>query len=904
MTYVVNGTIENEVMVNGTIVQENVTDGAFVLLIPGDSEDELRAVLSSLTLKAPQHSDVDFDLVVTVEVDKDIQNNAASHTFSLCVKAVADPPSVEAENLLLVEDSSAPLNTTVSKSPDTDGSEILSMVFTVRPDPDDQDNDQPIGVLTATNLPTGVVFNDLGNGVYNLTVEGDLNSTHGETILNNLFLGGGVVFTPRPDWSGFVENGIEVVAVSTENANGYGDGLALNNDTFDETIGDFNTKEEVAVAYIDVNVTPVPEYINTDIICLQEHEAQGSRNNSKTTQVNFGAALNNRIKVLTDNDGSERLQISISGFPSSEVTLNTPSLAGSTSRTIDGNSTYPESLTLEGLLSNVSDTLESYQLFVTDRDADPKFNLTVTMVLTDTNGETGNRAIVVNQTYTLVHHIIVTAFADDPFVNVPSLTDDDFVVENSGIAPYGVNISLRDVDGSETYDEVEVTVSTAGGNDGSDPIVKFDNNTYSNVSIVTSSSGRTFTLKGPVADLEAILKTMEIAPGADNGEDISVKVTARTVESNPTITDHPCTADWNSDGGKGSFTSDFNIEVKPLLGFAPPTLNVDNNTKQGIEDTLVDIGTIEIVIPVDLDGSESYFIDVRKDSVPNGTIFFLDGIPANAFEVEENGDTWLRLASGSTLSATQRNLQILVVESPDGEDSHFSGSFNMIVRGTVRDSTEDDEVFSSSLPDTIPVEVLPVADCVEFDISETLVDEDLGPANVGPNIAAGLHVIDNGTDEQNNNNQPETIASIALSAPEGQTLTGQYVPNGVSGTIVPGIGSSSVTYTLEGGVALYTISSSIIDAATGDTSAQEMATAMEDILRTLETFQYPLIEDSDENQALNVAVTTIDINLGTVSISESCSSIAEIVVRAIADVSFIQSCHFYPTFEHPVLSHL
>lgn len=465
---------------------------------------------------------------------------------------------------------------------------------------------------------------------------------------------------------------------------------------------------------------------------------------------------------------------------------------------------------------------------------------------------------------------------------------DDNVTEGSGVTEYNVSLSLRDDDGSETYDRVVVTLSTAGNNTGSDPIVQFDTTTYPAVAITTPTSPRQFILQGSVEDLEGILETMQIGPGADNGEDITVVVTAETKETNPTQYTSSCRfgSNGNDDGivessnGRGSTTTNFTIEVKPQIESNPPTFNV-NATAKGLEDTLVDIGSVEIISAGDADGSQSFFLDIRKDSVPSGTVFFINGTEVNALDE----GTWLRVPTGSI---SNPKLEILIRES-DGSDSHYSGEFNLVLRGTVNDETADDVVFSSSAEVTVPVVIDPVADCIDFMIPEILVNEDSSSVAVGANISSGLLVIDQTTAGDNNNiNWNETIGSVTISATEGQFLTSAYVPSGLtSGSTTAGFGSASVTFTQVNNVSLYAISSTAAASADGTTSQATLNNAQSDILTTLESFEYILLEDSDDDLYVNITVTTIDINGGTLDWSESCNRTVDIVVRAVADVSVL-----------------
>ena len=93
---------------------------------------------------------------------------------------------------------------------------------------------------------------------------------------------------------------------------------------------------------------------------------------------------------------------------------------------------------------------------------------------------------------------------------------------------YLVIVRLNDTDGSETYESIVIAFSTSGS--GTLPDVNFGSAT--GITRSDSSPGQV-TLTGTPSALEAALLALEVRPGLNNGGDITVTVTATSVESNP-----------------------------------------------------------------------------------------------------------------------------------------------------------------------------------------------------------------------------------------------------------------------------------------------------------------------------------------------------------------------------------
>ena len=226
-------------------------------------ESGIRTALNTLTVTPAAHLDTNFTLNVAITTtDNDASVTTQNFTQTVVVQAVADAPSVSADDLALDEDTTATLFIRPDRSADDDNSEALSVRITVP-----ADGSGVIGTLAGTPAGgSGVTFTNLGGGVYTVTATG-ANPAAREAALDT-FLNGGITFTPRAQWSGVLTgtNGIRVEAISTENATQYGnttmspdDELAPNNSASAGTSGDLDTRIEIATTYIDVMVAAIPD---------------------------------------------------------------------------------------------------------------------------------------------------------------------------------------------------------------------------------------------------------------------------------------------------------------------------------------------------------------------------------------------------------------------------------------------------------------------------------------------------------------------------------------------------------------------------------------------------------------------------------------------------------------------
>jgi hypothetical protein len=127
------------------------------------AEADIRATLASFSVAiGPENTDKNGAIVVTATT-LDVNNgffNTLDYTFNLpvIIQAVADTPLltvVDPAGIFVEDDvNGIPLDITVGRSPDTDGSETLSVLISLP-----LEDSVPIGIINATGaFPTGVDF--------------------------------------------------------------------------------------------------------------------------------------------------------------------------------------------------------------------------------------------------------------------------------------------------------------------------------------------------------------------------------------------------------------------------------------------------------------------------------------------------------------------------------------------------------------------------------------------------------------------------------------------------------------------------------------------------------------------------------------------------------------------------
>lgn len=218
------------------------------------AESDIRQTFATFEVTiGPQHTDSNGQLMVTVttqDVNLGVVSSNTTSFMPIRIQAVADPPSLSVATPLSAtnEETSVSLNVTVSRSADDDGSETLSVRFTIP-----KDSSGPIGIVKGVP-PSSVTLANQGDGVYLVTSTGSTPLIRENNL--NSFLQGNIMFEPRNGFSGqYIANGtgIKVEAISTEGASG--SELAPN--SFGGADG--SAKTETASAWIQLTVNPVAD---------------------------------------------------------------------------------------------------------------------------------------------------------------------------------------------------------------------------------------------------------------------------------------------------------------------------------------------------------------------------------------------------------------------------------------------------------------------------------------------------------------------------------------------------------------------------------------------------------------------------------------------------------------------
>ena len=846
--------------VNGVAQSVNIVTGAEVISFAGPhtaaGETAIRTALDSLSTTAPANSDVNYSLTITATTtDNDASTNTTSWTHPVVVQGYADTPSIDPGIAINgIEDTAVVLTINANRSGDVDGSESLSVRITVP-----QLGGAPIGTIINNGaVSNGVTITDQGNGVY--LIEGPGTGTPAqEEALIDAFLASSLSFQPRPQWSGSLTgtNGLLVEAISTEAANG--PGVELAPDATDP--GDNDTKTETVSTYIGFTIDAVVDNVTFSNSSTTVQENTGS---SSPTDPDLVVPLGTRLGIgLADLDGSQDLNLTLSNIPATAgVSFGATVLLPGGSAVINGVTVglnaAGTAITVNGpSANNAINVLQTLNLTLQD-DNDANFQVAISGSTTDSGPGGGGTA-----NFNATHDVIVQAVADTPDTNAgaPVMAT---VQEDSGFVGYPVTIALNDTDGSETYQSVVIDLSTPGT--GALPVVQFGVTT--GVTITPTGAGQITLTGGTAAQMEAVLASMQVRPGANNGEDINVTVTTTVVESNP------------SEGVGGvagpevavptaSSSDSFVIPVDPVPEV--PSISVPANVG-GTEDTLFNLAGISVSTATnDPDGSESNFIEIDTSSFPAGTVF-------------SSGGTTLNNVVGGFLRIPESALATLQMQTP----FNYSGTVTLSVRAVVVDSSTTNSVTAVSAAQPIAVAVAPLADPITQPARSVGV-EDNGPVAFGADLAAGMSVTDNVIGGPGPGGD-EWLSQVRFAVP-ADTIVQTYT---ISTTGAP-VGSAVVAF--DPGTRTYTITSSIItgvaDPATLTDAQRDQAET--DIRATLATFQVEMgPTHTDVDGVISVTATALDVKDG-VSDTRDTSFAHEVRIQAVADTPTIAASAPVPT---------
>ncbi len=875
-----------------------------------DGSNPIRTILDTLSVQAPTNSDSDFTLSVSlITTDNDGSTKSDNYNHTVTVQAVADTPAITASSATAAEDSGdIPLVVHPVRSSDRDGSETLSVLLslpgggsplqTLTPrSVHDAGNDLTVSapavvgghnVYTVTGTHGGVAISavtitDNGNGTYlveGAAVTDAASSTSGAAALDAVLGAGVLTLQTRAQWSGSLTgtNGIRVDAISTEAATA---GQLADGPTYGGA--DVTAKTETVTAYIDVTVTPqldVPVF-STATTIVQENN--NTTNDSQQLTISLGTALGT---TFADVDGSQSMTVTLAGIPTSagdgatirfgsttvptgvagSTTISTPTGDVTVTTAVDG------SITLDGANSiGVLSTLATLTVQIAS-DSDKNFTVDISGSTTETLGGTASFG---GPGSPILHPVVIQAVADIPTVGVGTATKPT-VLEDSDWVTYPVTATLNDGDGSETLQSVRIQYSTSGS--GAAPQVQFDpaaSALFSNV-VFTPASGQV-TLTGPTSEIQAALANLQVKPGANNGENITISVRATSVESSPSEANStgPGVAGTEISIPTASRTSTFVIPVTPVP--ETPGLTVPA-AASGTEDVATALAGISVsAVVTDGDGSETRYIEIKTTSYPAGSVFSDAGGSVGSIVTDAGtGETWLRIPSTS--------LATLKVLTPHD----WSGVSVLEVRGVIVDHSTSRNIDRTeyTASQNITLTVAPDADAplqgvASIGNEDTAISFGADLADLAhADHAQGIHVEDT-TKGPATDGGIETISRIVLTVPADTPSLTYTIAHGAA------VGTAAIVQA--GNV--YTITSSVITGAAdpGALTDAQRATAEADIRATLATFSVQMgPTDTDQNGVIQVTATSLDVKNGVASTTAATFN-HPVTVLAVADAPAIDA---------------
>ncbi|WP_162138100.1 beta strand repeat-containing protein [Pararhodospirillum photometricum] len=658
-----------------SITISNVPTGATLsagTLNPDGSYTLTPAELSGLTITPPVNSDVDFNLTVTATSQDGTSTANTTITVPVTVNAVADQVAVDASAPASVAEDAPIALTITTATPDTDGSETIS--------------------LTISGLPTGATLS-----------AGTLNPDGSYTLTPAQLTG--LTLTPPTDFSGTIS--LTVVSTTTEAEN-----------------GDFTTATDT----LNVTVTPVadaPKFPAASAVGNEDTaiplnlapvltDTDGSETLSITiSNVPTGATLSagtlnpdgsytltpaqlsgltitppvnsdvdfNLTVTATSQDGTTTANTSITvpvtvNAVADQVTVDAQNTTAAEDTTIpltittatpdtDGSETI--SLTISGLPSGAtlsagtlnpdgSYTLTPAQLTGLTLTPPTDFSGTISLTVVSTTTEAENGDFT---TATDTLNVTVTPVADAPVLPAASAVGNEDTAIPLNLAPV-----LTDTDGSET---LSITIS--------------------NVPTGATLSAGTLNPDGSYTLTPAELSGLTITPPVNSDVDFNLTVTATSQD--------------------GTTTANTSITVPVTVNAVADQVTVDAENTTAAEDTTIPL-TITTATP-DTDGSET--ISLTISGLPSGATL-------SAGTLNPDGSYTLTPAQLTGLTLTP--------------PTDFSGTISLTVVSTTTEAENGD---FTTATDTLNVTVTPVADAPKFPAASAVGNEDTDiPLNLAPTL--------------------------------------------------------------------------------------------------------------------------------------------------------------------------
>lgn len=186
------------------------------------------AELQTLFITPPPQSDTDINMNVTLKTSGAYANSISTFTHPIKVLAVADKPQVLATTSLdVLETGKVPLDVTVMRSADNDGSESLLVKFTINPSQ---------GTLEGVASDLVTFTANTTTGEYTLIAKGFQDPIQQQSILNAHFSNGLIKFVPKYGFGGQANVTVEVRSVEKAGTGDLADPTPTDADTKTESV--------------------------------------------------------------------------------------------------------------------------------------------------------------------------------------------------------------------------------------------------------------------------------------------------------------------------------------------------------------------------------------------------------------------------------------------------------------------------------------------------------------------------------------------------------------------------------------------------------------------------------------------------------------------------------------------
>ncbi len=500
------------------------------------TEAGIRATLDTFTIRAPLDSDDDTSVQVTVTSQETAGGSATSAalTHTIVVNAKADAPSVNV--------GAATFNT-------NEDTRIALAGFAVGITDTDASAGRPVSETISLVRITGV-STELGTAFQN---------TAGTAIGTNL--GGGIwTFTPAQLATLYYVPG----ANRSGTYNMVLEATARESSNLDTAVFSRN---------FTVNVTGVPDQlvIAPGSLTINEDTLQSDMGNL------FGVSL-------TDNDGSQTINMTITGFPTGSGAVVTYT-AGAATVNYNG---ATGTLTLSGASNAVLTALNTL-----DIQAPTNSDVNLALNISATTTENGTTLSAVNGTL----NVVVRAVADLPAVSGSAIASEDVLVT------VPVTVALTDLDGSETYNFVDIRLLT-----GMPVGTALNVTAFGGATVVYNGGTLTWRVTGSSAAVQqTLLNGVTVQSATNRGENITVQVQAESKEA--AVGGEVLTATSNT-GWQNIVVTMNDVADKPDVTI-PSSQTIE-------EDTTLVLSGLGIV-KVDTDGSEVFTLTLA--GVPDGSTF-------------------------------------------------------------------------------------------------------------------------------------------------------------------------------------------------------------------------------------------------------------------------------------------